>query len=187
MANFTQREIKKSFIRLLNERPYNKITVRDIVEDCGINRNSFYYHFQDIPALIESIFIEETDKIIAEYPRIESLEVFVDALCELVLKNKPAMQHLFCSANRSMYEQYAMKLCQEMVTKFLDTAFPQLESDPNIRRICIESFKCMLFGFCIDWSTDNFNEDRIEDLHTVCRLLRKLPEVVIAEYGLQTN
>ena len=26
--------------------------VRDIVEDCGINRNSFYYHFQDIPSLL---------------------------------------------------------------------------------------------------------------------------------------
>ena len=183
MANFTQREIKKSFIKLLNERPYNKITVRDIVEDCGINRNSFYYHFQDIPALIESIFIEETDKILHDHPKIESLETITDSLFELAINNKAALLHLFHSANRSMYEQYAMKLCQELVTKFVDSAFPEVEVDPNIRRICIESFKCMLFGFCIDWSTDNLNPDRLDDLHTLCGLLQKLPEVILSEYG----
>ena len=43
MANFTEKAIKESFAKLLNERPLDKITVKDIVEDCGINRNSFYY------------------------------------------------------------------------------------------------------------------------------------------------
>ena len=52
MASFTKNAIKQSFIKLLNERPLSKISVRDIVEDCGINRNSFYYHYQDIPALL---------------------------------------------------------------------------------------------------------------------------------------
>ena len=52
MANFTEKAIKASFLKLLNERPLTKITVRDIVEDCGINRNSFYYHYRDIPALL---------------------------------------------------------------------------------------------------------------------------------------
>ena len=49
-------------MKLLNEQPLSKISVRDIVEDCGINRNSFYYHFQDIPSLIEEIIKEEADK-----------------------------------------------------------------------------------------------------------------------------
>ena len=55
MANFTKQAIKTSFIKLLNEQPLNKISVRSIVEDCGINRNSFYYHYRDIPDLIEEI------------------------------------------------------------------------------------------------------------------------------------
>ena len=49
MANFTKQAIETAFLQLLNEKPLNKISVRDIVEKCGINRNSFYYHFQDIP------------------------------------------------------------------------------------------------------------------------------------------
>ncbi len=52
MPNFTKQAIKDSFLKLLNQQPLSKISVRSIVEDCGINRNSFYYHYQDIPALL---------------------------------------------------------------------------------------------------------------------------------------
>ena len=49
MPTFTKAAIKATFISLLNKKPLNKITVKEIVEECGINRNSFYYHFDDIP------------------------------------------------------------------------------------------------------------------------------------------
>ena len=39
VTSLTKRAIRASFLKLLNERPLNKITVKDIVEDCGINRN----------------------------------------------------------------------------------------------------------------------------------------------------
>ena len=58
MANFTKQAIKAAFLELLDEKPLNKISVRDIVERCGINRNSFYYHFQDIPSLLGEIIVE---------------------------------------------------------------------------------------------------------------------------------
>ena len=51
----TRGTIVQGFERLLNEKPVNKITVKDIAETCGINRNTFYYHFQDIPGLLEEI------------------------------------------------------------------------------------------------------------------------------------
>ena len=60
MASFTRKAIMASFVKLLEERPLSKVTVKDIVEDCGINRNTFYYHFEDIPSLIEAIVREET-------------------------------------------------------------------------------------------------------------------------------
>ena len=55
MPNFTKQAIQDSFLKLLNQQPLSKISVRSIVEDCGINRNSFYYHYQDIPALLGEI------------------------------------------------------------------------------------------------------------------------------------
>ena len=54
LAGFTRKAIKETFITLLEERPISEITVKDIVETCGINRNSFYYHFQPE---IRSVFL----------------------------------------------------------------------------------------------------------------------------------
>ena len=43
MATFTKQAIKSTFLKLLREKPLNQISVKTIVENCGINRKSFYY------------------------------------------------------------------------------------------------------------------------------------------------
>jgi len=106
MANFTERAIKETFIKLLSERPLSQITVKDIVQACGINRNSFYYHFQDIPSLIEKIIIEEADRIIAEYPSLDSLEMGFNAAIDFAEKHRHAILNIFRSVNREIFEQY---------------------------------------------------------------------------------
>ena len=40
MASFTKKAIRDSFVKLLNEKPLSQITIRDIVDDCGVNRNT---------------------------------------------------------------------------------------------------------------------------------------------------
>ena len=42
--------VKAAFLRLLEERPLREITVKDIVQSCGVNRNTFYYHFRETAA-----------------------------------------------------------------------------------------------------------------------------------------
>lgn len=41
MSGFTKEIIAKTFTELLDEKPMSKITVKDIVERCGVNRNTF--------------------------------------------------------------------------------------------------------------------------------------------------
>ena len=55
MSQLTKRAITESFMKLINQVPFDKITVKDIVEDCGVNRNTFYYHYSDIYALLDEI------------------------------------------------------------------------------------------------------------------------------------
>ena len=61
-GNLTKNAIMTSLVKLLNEKPLDKITVKDIVEDCGINRNTFYYHYHDIYDPLKDIFNIETKK-----------------------------------------------------------------------------------------------------------------------------
>lgn len=56
MAVRTKQAIRQAFIELLNERPLDKISVKDIAERSTVNRNTFYYYYADIYALVEEIF-----------------------------------------------------------------------------------------------------------------------------------
>ena len=56
MAQETKNAIRRAFIRLLNERPIDKISIKDIAETGAVNRNTFYYYYADIYALVEDIF-----------------------------------------------------------------------------------------------------------------------------------
>mgnify|MGYP000490884977 CR=1 FL=1 len=48
MSNLTKRALEASLKKLLLEKPLDKITISDIADECGMNRMTFYYHFQDI-------------------------------------------------------------------------------------------------------------------------------------------
>ena len=53
MANHTERIILETFHQMLDEMPFYKITVSGLVKRCGISPNTFYYHYEDIYALLE--------------------------------------------------------------------------------------------------------------------------------------
>ena len=105
MANFTRRAIKETFTALLEERPLNDITVKDIVERCGINRNSFYYHYQDLPALIEEIIKEDAEAIIRAYPSVTSIVEGFDAVVEFASHRRRAILHIYRSVSWDVFEK----------------------------------------------------------------------------------
>ena len=179
MPNFTKQAIKTSFWRLLNEQPLNKITVRSIVEDCGINRNSFYYHYQDIPALIEEIFMEAADALVQKYPRIDSLEECVDTAFRFMLASKKAILHIFHSVSRDVYEHYLMRCCDYIITTYCDTVFggsPMREED---RTLMLRFLKWELFGASLDWVGRNMPENALQEIHRMLSLFDGLHEELI--------
>ena len=64
MSGFTKDIIARTLIELLDEKPMSKVTVKDIVERCGVNRNTFYYHFHDIPEVVEYVLKRKWDEIL---------------------------------------------------------------------------------------------------------------------------
>ena len=45
MPNITKKALESSLKKLMLKKPLDKITIRDVTEDCGISRAAFYYHF----------------------------------------------------------------------------------------------------------------------------------------------
>lgn len=171
--------IKAAFLKLLDKRPLNQITVKDIVEVCGINRNSFYYHFQDIPALIEEIVTEEADRIIAEYPTIDSIEICLTAALDFARKNRRAILHIYNSVNRALYEQYLWKVCRYAVKTYGETVFagkPIKESD---RELILQFYACECFGMVIAWMNKGMKEELQDDIRRLCTLRKGMLEEMV--------
>lgn len=170
MAGFTKQAIRNSCIKLLNEKPYHQITVKDIVEDCGINRNSFYYHYQDLPSLIEEIVKDEADRLIHDYSGIESIEEGLNAAVSFALENKRAVMHIHNSANREMYEQYLWKMCGHVAETYINTAFSEYHVSEQDKQIIIGFHKCECFGLIMDWLSSGMKSDIIDNIHRLCEI-----------------
>ena len=66
MATFTRKAIMQTFLHILKNKPLDRITVKDICEQCEINRNTFYYYFKDIYDVLETIFEDEVRLVMDE-------------------------------------------------------------------------------------------------------------------------
>lgn len=159
MSGTTKQAIRDSFLKLLNERPIAHITVKDIVEDCGVNRNSFYYHYQNLPALVEEIILEEADKIIQAHPTVDSLGESLELAISFVLENRRAALHLYNSANRALFEQYLWKVCGHVIDTYISTAFADSPMRDSDKHIIIRSYMWSWFGGIIDWLNSGLTDD----------------------------
>jgi len=179
LANFTKKAIKEAFIELLTERPISQITVKDIVERCGINRNSFYYHYQDIPTLIESIVTEEADHIIQTYPSIDTMETGFNVAIEFAEHYQKAILHIYNSANRNLFEQYLWKVCDHIVTSYGNALFSGVSISDMDRDIIGKMYRCQCFGMAIYWMENGRKDDVHKQIARLCELQKGMLEEMI--------
>lgn len=170
MADFTSKEIKRMFLRLLEDRPYSEITVKELIAECGISRSTFYYHFQDIPSMMEEIVQDEINEMLRKYPTVNSLDRCLDALTEMILSNRRINLHVFRSANRETLERSMLRACELFVTRYADTLTGQYAPTGRTRLLMIQHYKCLLFGMLVDWLEDGLRPEKAADY---CDILRE--------------
>ena len=149
MPSFTKKAIIESFLHLASKKPLEKITVRDVVDDCGINRNTFYYHFQDIFAVLEEICLSGTTKMKPELPLGEMLSDLFLVLIDYAARHPKAMAHIAASIGQRGAERYFAK-------GFDGTVFAVLEretgsADATELRTATVFLRHAFIGLFVDW------------------------------------
>ena len=165
MANFTRKAIMDACLALLGKKPISKITVRDIVEECGISRNSFYYHFEDIPSLINAIIVEKADAIIEEHAETSSLLECIQIAAEFAQRNKKAMLNVYKHADRELYEQYLTLACQHIINSYAQKVVGDLDLSKEDRLIIERFLTSIMFGQLIDWLNHDMEYDLVAEFH----------------------
>ena len=119
MAGFTKKAILETFVELLNEQPFDKITVKDVVEQCGINRNTFYYYYQDIYALLNDLIETELNKTLTDMGDVSNWQAGVEQALSFAIANKKAVYHIYNSLNRDVMVKYFRKIMTDLSIKFI--------------------------------------------------------------------
>lgn len=175
----TKRAIQSAFMELLDQRTLSKITVRDITDLCGINRNTFYYHYQDIPALIEEICSDAVERIVQEHPSINSIEECLEAGLNYALEHRRAILHIYNSDNRQTYVNCLWRMCEHTVTTYVNTVFADAPISPGDRELIIRYHKCECFGLIIDWISSGMRDDILQQMRRILVLKRGSTEEFI--------
>ncbi|MBQ9828416.1 MAG: TetR/AcrR family transcriptional regulator C-terminal domain-containing protein [Lachnospiraceae bacterium] len=170
MPRFTKRAIKAAFVRLLEKKPFDKITVKDIAQECGINRNSFYYHYEDISALIKDILKGLADAVFDENSRIASMPEAERTVVAFVMKKKRAAYHLYNSSGREIYEKQLMDVCRSAAGRVVDDACVGRNISARDRDIMIRAYKDFIYGAVIDWMESGMNYDIISEFERFSKL-----------------
>lgn len=175
MSKDTKEKIIQSFIALLEERPLSQIGIKEITTACGINRNTFYYYYKNIPDLIESVVKSTADDLIAAHPpRYDSLEDCLAAAISQATTHRQIIYNIYNSTNRAVFERYLWKVCDYVIDAYLDS-FPPLGPTPapEEAKIIHDTLKYTFFGFIIDWINHGMPDNVTEKIHILSDFLQK--------------
>lgn len=168
----TKRYIQEAFRMLLLEKPMDKITVRDIVEECGLTRNTFYYHYDDIYDLFEDFLKEQLAQALRTSPQdMAPDEVLLSALGFLMEKPQVA-RHIFSSRNHDVMLQYMMRVTDLLLERHI--ALDGLNCGPEDRELILSICAHALYGMLEQWLTQR-REARLEaDLLRITQLFESV-------------
>ena len=162
--------VKAAFLRLLEERPLREITVKDIVQSCGVNRNTFYYHFRDIPALLEELITDQANRIIAAQGPALSLADCLETAARFALERRQAVLHINQSAHRDLFELCLMDVCRRVVEDYAAAAIGSVPIPPEDRAVIIRFYQCECFGQVMAWLNDGMRYDIGKQFRRLCYL-----------------
>ncbi|WP_242325377.1 TetR/AcrR family transcriptional regulator [Faecalibaculum rodentium] len=155
----TRTAIQQAFLQLARENPADKITVTDIVTRAGINRNSFYYYFEDLPGMIEITVQELFERTILQN-RPQTFQECVDALADIMSQNRSACMHLFRSRSRIDLQLYYHRVCGFVVRTFLESVeYLGKFHTPEQKEAIAQYYKCLLLGLMTEWMAGGMRGD----------------------------
>lgn len=106
MASTTKEALGNALKKMLSVKPIDKITVKDLVEECGVNRQTFYYHFDDVYDLLEWVFEEDANLALPHEIVFEEWSDDVVTYFRYLMDNRNFVLNIFNSNNRSYLLRY---------------------------------------------------------------------------------
>lgn len=151
MSQTTKRALAASLKKLLTEKTLDKITVIDIVEDCEVNRQTFYYHFQDIYDLIDWFFLNEASQAIEGNKTSDTWKLGFLQIFEWVLEHKSLIVNACHSISREQVEHYLYDVTYDLLIGVVEEKAVGMSVREKDKKFIADVYKFAFVGMLLEW------------------------------------
>lgn len=147
----TKKALAASLKRLMKSVPLNKITVKDLVDDCSLNRQTFYYHFQDIYGLLGWMYRTEAVESIAPY---RSYRTWTGGFYRVFLyieENKAVCMNTLNSLARSHLDQYLYEVTRDLIMGVVNELAAGMDVREADKEFIANFYTLAFTGLIIQW------------------------------------
>lgn len=121
-SNITKRALAEAMKKLMHEKAFAKISVGDVCEQCGMNRKSFYYHFQDKYELVNWIYYTEFVEGIREKTYESAWDFFLD-MCSYFENNRAFYLNALDVTGQNSFREYYSQIFRGIIQMALEGTF----------------------------------------------------------------
>ncbi|MBE5762271.1 MAG: TetR family transcriptional regulator [Clostridiales bacterium] len=158
----TKRMLADSLKKAMKEKSFSKITVSEIIQDCGVNRKTFYYHFEDIYALLKWMFDEEAIEVVMHFDLLVDYEEAIHFIMNYVDENEYIISCAYNSIGREEMKRFFCADFLGIITTVIDSAEIRIGKrfDPDFKEYVAKFYTEALAGMLIDWIQQKDKHDR---------------------------
>lgn len=170
----TKKSLAESLKKAMRSKAFSKITVSEIINDCGVNRKTFYYHFEDIYALLKWMFEEEAVEVIKHFDLLVDYEEAIRFVMKYVDENDYIISCAYDSIGRDEMKRFFYADFMGVVSSVLDAAEAKFEKkiEPDFKEYIAKFYTEALSGMLIDWVKDKDNRDREKTVGYITTIIK---------------
>lgn len=155
----TKKAIAYTFKDLLKEKPFNKITINDIANKCDINRQTFYYHFQDIRDLIEWICIDEVDNILEKKDECEKWEDKILLIFKIMEEEKIFVKNIYYSISVEVLRSNLYRLVYPIIYSEILEKSKGKNLREEDKKFITDFYKYSFVSIVLNWIDNGMHEN----------------------------
>lgn len=159
MPTNTKKALSTALKTLLAHNELDSITVKDVVNECGVNRQTFYYHFQDIYDLLEWTFISDSRESIGDFSSLSNWHTSFLNICQYALENKNIIKNSYSS----FYHRPFLNFILESIFDVFKLAVENVSSDMDVgeedKTFIARFYRDAVVGVLVGWIRDGMREE----------------------------
>jgi len=159
MSQITKRAIEASFKKLLLKKSFEKITINDIAEDCGINRMTFYYHFKDIYDLVEWVFVEDAARALEDKKTYETWQQGFLQIFEEVQDNKPFIINVYRLVSHEQVYNHLSKMTFNLLIGVVEEKSVGMTVSDECKKSIAQFYSIAFLGVMLEWIQNDMKEN----------------------------